>query len=81
VRGVQGIGSGSAFADELPDGVLQVDVVAIWNRLVHGTGSLPAAETESKGAVTALELATVPFDFRPAERERSYLKTFWATLG
>jgi 23S rRNA (cytosine1962-C5)-methyltransferase len=31
--------------------------------------------------VTALEFATVPFDFRLAERERSYLKTFWATLG
>lgn len=31
--------------------------------------------------VTALEFVTAPFDFRLAERERPYLKTFWATLG
>jgi 23S rRNA (cytosine1962-C5)-methyltransferase len=31
--------------------------------------------------VTGLEFATVPFDFRLAERERPYLKTFWATLA
>lgn len=31
--------------------------------------------------VTGLEWATVPFDFRLVERERSYLKTFWATLA
>jgi hypothetical protein len=36
---------------------------------------------ESKIVVTGLEFATVPFDFRLAERERPYLKTFWATLA
>ncbi|MCG3150334.1 MAG: Ribosomal RNA large subunit methyltransferase K/L [Verrucomicrobiae bacterium] len=31
-------------------------------------------------AITALEFATVPFDYRLAEGERPYLKTWWATL-